>query len=340
MSIKQYSIEMPSFLDYMGMSENKKTYLKMKMLCEDGDEEVEKDAPINKDMLDDFGQQLIKASGKYAKQMTKSVVEKLADIVKIDAKKLCENSSMKKILDMLEKIFTPDSSETLTPITVVYYKSTDVYLGLYLKTKKGLFKKIFGMLTSVLGNSPFQLLFVPFNMQGGEPKLATSGNAITQMCMTIFLSDIDCDVVWPFKMKSNWFIKALDFICPSLVDLLSFVTFGGASVAGRLVKYGTKTGVKIGKSVAKKVTKVTTRVGAKVGGKTGAKVAKKLAKSGLDKVDKKLSKLTKIGKKTGKSAGEKAFDKAVGKLPKKMQKKANELKKMAGTSRKAKEFIR
>jgi hypothetical protein len=38
------------------MSENKKTYLKMKMLCEDGDEKAEKDAPINKDMLNDFGQ--------------------------------------------------------------------------------------------------------------------------------------------------------------------------------------------------------------------------------------------------------------------------------------------
>ena len=99
---------MPSFLDYVNMSENKKTYLKMKMLREDGDEKAEKDAPINKDMLNDFGQQLMKASSKYASQMTKTVIEKLASMVKMDPKKLLENSAMKKIFEKLEKIFTPD----------------------------------------------------------------------------------------------------------------------------------------------------------------------------------------------------------------------------------------
>lgn len=318
------------------MSENKKTYLKMKMLYEDGDEKAEKDAPINKDMLNDFGQQLMKASSKYAKQMTKTIIEKLAGIVKIDAEKLFQNSTMKKIQEKLEKLFTPDESESLMPVAVAYYESTDVYLGLYIKTKKGLFKKILGAMTGSL----FNPLLVPFNIKGGKPELATSGDAIMQMCMTIFLSDIDCDVVWPFKMKSNWFTKALDFICPSLVDLLSLVTFGGASVAARLAKAGVKTGAKIGKNVAKKITKTAVKAGAKVGGKTGAKTAKKLAKAGIDKVGKKLSKITDVGKKTGKSAGEKAFDKAVSKLPKGMQKKAKNLKKAAGTSRKAKEFIR
>jgi hypothetical protein len=188
--------------------------------------------------------------------------------------------------------------------------------------------------------SLFNPLLVPFSIKGGKSELATSGDAIMQMCMTVFLSDIDCDVVWPFKMESNWFTKALDFICPSLVDLLSLVTFGGASVAARLAKAGVKTGAKIGKNVAKKITKTAVKAGAKVGGKTGAKTAKKLAKAGIDKVGKKLSKITDVGKKTGKSAGEKAFDKAVSKLPKGMQKKAKNLKKAAGTSRKAKEFIR
>lgn len=282
------------------------------------------DGPCKEDMLseadDKKAEMSFKAFAKFVEDLNMEDVQQatidaalvfISKMFNVDAQKFKdENPKLcKKLSEVIS--FSKDPSEKPAPVLAVHYPSTNVNLLLVanvpiledksfksiLKFGWKLFKKSVGY--SALGlllKDSSTFMMIPFKQDGDKIVHDTSENAYLQIAMTLLLSDIEFDTLWPTKALGSSFMKYLDFICPSLMDVIGLATFGGASIAARAAKLSAKAGAKhIAKAGAKKGIKKLSQKQLKL----IAKVAKKAPK-GAQKTIKKGHKALKKAKNASK----------------------------------------
>ena len=83
-------------------------------------------------------------------------------------------------------------------------------------------------------------MLLPFKVEGDKIVHDNSEKAYIQLAMTLLLSDVEFNTVWPLKMNIQPIMKYIDLICPSIIDILGVLTFGGVSIAARAEKMGIK----------------------------------------------------------------------------------------------------
>ena len=148
------------------------------------------------------------------------------------------------------------------PLVAVKYPSTNVsmlYVADLPTFKDKSFKGIMNTMKKAFDNvirPGSNTMLLPFKVEDGKILHDTSENAYMQLAMTYLLSDIEFDMLWPVKANIQPLMKYLDYICPSLMDVIGLATFGGASIGARAAKISAKAGAKGAvKTVSKKGTK-------------------------------------------------------------------------------------
>ena len=281
------------------------------------------DGPYRESMLsedeDEKGELTFKAFAEFAenldlKEVQQAIIDAaivfISNALDVDAQKFKdENPKLcKKLCDIIP--VSKDESDKVTPIFAVNYPSTDVNILAVVnipwmqdKSAKSFFKLGWKLIKKVAKNyTPLGtfikdsgvFLLIPFKQEGDKIVHDTSENAYLQVAMTLLLSDIEFDSLWPTKSFSSSFMKYLDFICPSVLDILSLATFGGASIAARAAKISAKLAAK---GVVKSGAKAGVKAGLKKLSRKQLKLIAKLSKNAPKSVQKTIKSGHKVLKK-------------------------------------------
>ena len=227
-----------------------------------------------------------------------AVIVFISNTFDVDAQKFKDGNPKlcKKIRSIIP--LSKDKSEKTTPIFAVHYPSTDVNLLAVVnvpwmqdKSTKSFFKLGWKLIKKTMKNTPLGMfikdsstfLLIPFKQSSDKIVHDSSEKAYLQVAMALLLSDIEFDSLWPTKSIGASFMAYLDFICPSLIDVIGLATFGGASIAARAAKISAKVG-------AKKAAKAGAKKGIKKLSQKQLKFIAKVSKNAPKSVQKTIKK--------------------------------------------------
>lgn len=203
---------------------------------------------------------------KLATNVANAMFSFISNAIDVSFPKLrAENANLfNKIIDKLE------SEGQIVPLFAVHYPSTNVNILFvndfplpnrfsYVNFVKSAFRFVKQSL-----HPNISITAIPFKVENGDISLDRRDIAYLQCAMTLLLSDIQFDALWPIKGDISHIMKYLDYICPSVMDVVGCFTVGGASIAARAAKISTKNAIKKGsKTMTKNKMKLLAKLKAK-----------------------------------------------------------------------------